>query len=46
MADILTPPEGGDAVSSNGAGGFGFARGWIQVSDDFDAPLEDFKDYM
>jgi hypothetical protein len=24
---------------------FGFAKGTIQMSDDFDAPLEDFKDY-
>jgi len=25
---------------------FGSARGMIQMADDFDAPLEDFKDYM
>lgn len=25
---------------------FGSARGLIKISDDFDAPLDDFKDYM
>ncbi len=25
---------------------FGSAKGLIKISDDFDAPLEDFKDYM
>jgi len=25
---------------------FGCLKGQIQMSDDFDAPLEDFKDYM
>ena len=25
---------------------FGSARGLIKISDDFDEPLEDFKDYM
>ena len=25
---------------------FGSARGLIKISDDFDKPLEDFKDYM
>ena len=25
---------------------FGSARGMIHMADDFDAPLEDFKDYM
>jgi prevent-host-death family protein len=25
---------------------FGSARGQIHMADDFDAPLEDFKDYM
>ncbi len=25
---------------------FGSAKGKIKMSDDFDAPLEDFKDYM
>lgn len=25
---------------------FGSAKGKIKISDDFDAPLEDFKDYM
>jgi len=25
---------------------FGCAKGQFQIADDFDAPLEDFKDYM
>jgi antitoxin (DNA-binding transcriptional repressor) of toxin-antitoxin stability system len=25
---------------------FGSAKGLIKMADDFDAPLEDFKDYM
>ena len=25
---------------------YGSAEGLIEISDDFDAPLEDFKDYM
>ena len=27
-------------------GGFGCAKGEFLMADDFDAPLEDFKDYM
>ena len=27
-------------------GHFGSARGLIEMADDFDAPLEDFKEYM
>jgi antitoxin (DNA-binding transcriptional repressor) of toxin-antitoxin stability system len=34
-------------VKSNRRGGeFGSAKGQIWMSDDFDAPLEDFKEYM
>ena len=29
-----------------GRRGFGCAKGQIWMADDFDAPLEDFKDYM
>ena len=29
-----------------GRHGFGCAKGQIWMADDFDAPLEDFKDYM
>jgi hypothetical protein len=25
---------------------FGIAKGLIEIADDFDEPLEDFKDYM
>jgi prevent-host-death family protein len=25
---------------------FGSAKGWIHIAEDFDEPLEDFKDYM
>jgi len=35
------------AVSKNGErGGFGCAKGEFIMADDFDEPLEDFKDYM
>ena len=27
-------------------GGFGSGKGWFTLSDDFDEPLEDFKEYM
>jgi len=33
-------------VKSGERGGFGCARGEFLMADDFDAPLEDFKDYM
>jgi hypothetical protein len=34
-------------ASENGKrGGFGCAKGEFIIADDFDAPLEDFKDYM
>jgi hypothetical protein len=34
-------------ASENGQrGGFGCLKGQIWMADDFDAPLEDFKDYM
>jgi len=33
-------------VKSGERGGFGCARGEFWMADDFDAPLEDFKDYM
>jgi hypothetical protein len=34
-------------ASENGKrGGFGCLKGQIWMADDFDAPLEDFKDYM
>jgi hypothetical protein len=51
MADILTRPatdrhEPRRATrSAKAKAGFGFARERIWISDDFDAPLEDFKDY-
>jgi len=34
------PPKSGER------GGFGCLKGRIWMSDDFDEPLEDFKDYM
>ncbi len=27
-------------------GGFGSAKGWFTMSEDFDEPLEDFREYM
>jgi prevent-host-death family protein len=32
-------------LSKRGAKGFGSMKGKIRVGDDFDAPLEDFRDY-
>lgn len=39
------------AKQQNGAAGkrlstFGWAKGRIKIADDFDAPLDDFKDYV
>ncbi|GHV88967.1 hypothetical protein AGMMS50267_13270 [Spirochaetia bacterium] len=42
-------PEAGDtstAPSRKKAPVFGCARGQFQMADDFDAPLEDFREYM
>jgi len=33
-------------AKSGERGGFGCAKGEFWMADDFDAPLEDFKDYM
>jgi hypothetical protein len=38
-----TPNE---APKSGKRGGFGCAKGQFRMADDFDAPLEDLKDYM
>jgi hypothetical protein len=35
-----TPPKSGER------GGFGCVKGDYWMADDFDAPLDDFKDYM
>lgn len=40
----LDPEEAGTAESV--ASGFGCLKGKIHMADDFDAPIEDFKDYM
>jgi len=34
------------APKSGERGGFGCAKGKYRMSEDFDAPLDDFKDYM
>jgi hypothetical protein len=39
----FTPKE---APKSGERGGFGCMKGQIWMADDFDAPLDDFKDYM
>jgi hypothetical protein len=36
----VAPPKSGER------GGFGCAKGEFWMADDFDEPLEDFKDYM
>ena len=40
------PPEFTTEETPKGRRGFGCAKGQIWMADDFDAPLEDFKDYM
>jgi hypothetical protein len=34
------------AGTSGRRGGFGSARGWFTMSEDFDEPLEDFQEYL
>ena len=41
---IKNPPY--SVAKSQGGRMFGRAKGLFQMADDFDAPLEDFKDYM
>jgi prevent-host-death family protein len=41
----LTPVET-DAAADDGDLRFGSAKGMVIIHDDFDEPLEDFKDYM
>ena len=46
---IFQPREVPDEWQMQGAGKvpvFGCAKGQFRIADDFDAPLEDFKDYM
>jgi hypothetical protein len=40
----INPDETGNAESV--VSGFGCLKGKIHMADDFDAPIEDFKDYM
>lgn len=42
----LVPPEVHAVVAPRGPRKAGSARGLFTVPDDFDAPLEDFRDYM
>jgi len=47
----VEPVHSGNGATENGAAvsdlkGFGCLKGKIRLSEDFDAPLEDFKDYM
>jgi prevent-host-death family protein len=51
-ADIVLT-EGGEPVAriipiarARGRRQFGSARGLIEIADDFDAPLDDFREYM
>jgi len=43
-ADIIFTPK--VTPKSGERGGFGCAKGKYRMAEDFDAPLEDFKDYM
>jgi hypothetical protein len=43
---ILTFTPKADSSKSGVRGGFGCVKGDYWMADDFDAPLEDFKDYM
>jgi hypothetical protein len=46
--DAVLPTEPGeqaDEPREKRAGGFGCLKGQIWMADDFDAPLDDFKDY-
>jgi hypothetical protein len=46
-AALTTEPGGeADAPCGKRAGGLGCLEGQIWMADDFDAPLDDFKDYM
>lgn len=45
---LIESHSNSDALSEKPAsrGGLGIWKGKIWIADDFDAPLEDFKDYM
>jgi len=47
-AEVTVVQKGDEEEStpSPAVRGFGSARGLITISDDFDEPLEDFRDYM
>ena len=44
--DNVPVAELAPASASNAKPLFGSAKGMVKMSDDFDAPLEDFRDYM
>lgn len=44
---VVEPTEPVDQITENRSrGGYGCWRGMIWMADDFDAPLEDFREYM
>jgi len=45
-ADSLEKSTSGFNISAKTVPVFGCLKGQIQMSDDFDEPLEDFKEYM
>jgi hypothetical protein len=45
-AQVTLPILEIEATSKKQRTGFGSLRGQIRIADDFDAPLEDFKEYM
>lgn len=42
--ELAIPGENGNAAGNISA--FGWAKGRVSISADFDAPLDDFKDYV
>jgi hypothetical protein len=43
---LLSKIENGNQENKTSRGGYGSRKGDYMMSDDFDEPLEDFKDYL
>lgn len=46
FAEFLAEREAASAPSQKTRSGFGILKGKIHLSDDFDAPLDEMKEYM